>query len=171
MCEGEIGETTDNTRLILQLAHERNERLASYIRLTDGAIWGFLGLAVIELFKDGLKLPSIKIPLFAILLIFSMCFWRVTVRRYKESIFDGYYKIMNCEKILAVPEAITLKKNLVRDGIIAPTSDQDLEKLDSKKFNDKNHNNLDLCAFGFVGFGIFLLFYWVIFKILSLVYI
>jgi|GEM_PF-6955897 hypothetical protein len=60
----DIDETLENTRLILQLAHERNEKLAFYIRITDGAIWGFLGLSALELFKDGFDLQSPKVPFF-----------------------------------------------------------------------------------------------------------
>lgn len=153
-----LEEMVNNARIILPLAHDRNERLVSYIRLTDGAIWGFLGFAAVNLFKDS-NYPSTNIPFFLILLIVSMFIWRETVNRYQDSIIDGYKRIVNCEIILTIDDRISVKKNLRRDQKCK--CDQDLlEKLRRGNYKDLNHIKLNWIAFILGSLGIIFLVLW-----------
>jgi hypothetical protein len=155
-------QTTDDISVILQLAHERNAKMASYIRITDGAIWGFLGVAVIELFKDNHFKENM--PIFLILLIISMFLWRSKAMKYQEEIVQGYYRIVNCEEKLKISSDIKVRKNLCekmkgRRFIPQPKTFSDLCQLlepekdkvalffgYSRKYTDWNHTKLNYFA-------------------------
>jgi len=102
----------ENYLTILKITQDRNEKLVSYIRLTDGAIWGFLALVFVELFKDNLEFITIKIAIFSLILIVSMYLWRKVVRNYQVDIEKGYEKILICEYNLKIPYEVTLRKSL-----------------------------------------------------------
>jgi hypothetical protein len=140
-----------NTRVILQLTHERNEKLASYIRLTDGAIWGFLGLSAIEFFKESFCFQSTNVLIFLILFVVSMFMWRKIVNRFQESIVDCYY-----QEQLPIPYEIKLRKNLERDNnfSVASTTEEERENfkklyniLNPKTYKVKHHIVLNRVAF------------------------
>ena len=139
-CYKTHNQTVDNTRIILQLAHERKEKLASYIRLTDGAIWGFLGFAAINLFKDN-NSPPTNVPFFLIMVILSMIVWRRTVNNYQKDIVKGYYQIVNCEYNLHILSKLTLRENLCMDINPEPKSFLELcEMLKPEKDIDNNND-------------------------------
>jgi hypothetical protein len=148
-------ESQNNTRLILELAHERNEKLVSYIRLTDGAIWGFLGIAVINLSSTE-NFPSTVKPLFFLLLSISMVLWRFAVNNYQSDIVKGYYRIVNCENTLRIPYHISVRKNL-ENSIMSnpfihhkPQTFHDLcELLTPEKYIDKKDTILKNIALFF----------------------
>jgi hypothetical protein len=146
-------EKNENLRLHLQLAHERNENLVHYIRVTDGAIWGFIGVALIGLFKDGFDFKSVNIPIFCILLIASMYLWRNRVNLYQKSIVKGYNRMVKCEYFLRIPYEITIRKNLEADiqknPLITPKPNNfnDLcELLKPENYKDPGHEEANFCA-------------------------
>jgi hypothetical protein len=177
-----IIESQNNTRLILELAHERNEKLVSYIRLTDAAIWGFLGIATINLFGTN-NFPSTNIRLFWILVILSMFLWRLAVNNYQKDIVKGYYQIVICENTLRIPYHISVRKNLENSIMSNPfihhkpqtfrdlcellTPEKYIDKKDtimknialffgySEKYTDKYHIYFNWIA---VGIGLFAFF-------------
>ncbi len=123
----------ENFRLRFELAHNRNKELASYIRITDGAIWGFLGFSIIELFKDGPNFSSYRVPFFLLLLIFLMYLWRTTVGRYQENILDGYSAIKSYEEELQIYDkhSLTVKQE---------------KFMKNNQFIDEQHLKLDRFA-------------------------
>jgi hypothetical protein len=159
-------ESQNNTRLILELAHERNEKLVSYIRLTDGAIWGFLGIAIINLFGTQ-KCPSTNVPLFLILLSISMFLWRRAIKSYQKEVVKGYYRMVNCENILNIPYDVSIRKNLensiesnpfIRDK---PQNFHELcELLTPEKYKDGEHIKLDIIAIFIFCIAILGLIFW-----------
>lgn len=143
----------ENLRVILQLAHERNENLVYYIRVTDGAVWGFIGLTIIELFKDEFNFKSTNVPIFCIILMASMVLWRNRVNLYQESIVKGYNRMVKCEYFLHIPYEITIRKNLELDIqqnpyiIHKPKNFHDLcELLKPENYKHPGHIEANFCA-------------------------
>jgi hypothetical protein len=141
----------DSVRVILQIAYERNKELASYIRLTDAAIWGFLGIVFIELFKDNLQLLPYKIIIFSLLIAISMWLWRETISRYQKDIVEGYVTIIRCEHILCISDDIALKTKFISKNFPELVTETDkerqfqklLEKFQNHEYYDPNHKKLD----------------------------
>jgi len=143
----------ENLRAIFQLAHERNENLVYYIRVTDGAIWGFLGLTVIEFFKEGFNFKSETVAIFCVILIVSMFLWRNRVNLYQESIVKGYNRMVNCEYCLDVPYQLTIRKNLEADIQKNPyitnkpkSFDELCELLKPENYKHPGHIEANFCA-------------------------
>jgi hypothetical protein len=154
----------ENIRICLSLSHDRNKELASYIRITDAGVWGFIGFVFIELFKEN-PTYDFKLPLFTLILIFSMYLWRANARRYQEDIVKGYIRIVNCENYLDIPYDVTVRKNLddtiEKDTGTRPRSVSELLiALTSANYNDKSHVKLNFYAFliGFFGFLVLIYF-------------
>jgi|GEM_PF-6200872 len=131
---------TDNQRADILLnrlnqAYDRNHELSSYIRITDGAIWGFLGFAAIELFRESFGPFSHCIPFFLILVIISMILWRKTVNRYHNDIMDGYEEIEYYESLLQISDYYSLKHK--KDRKMAD------QKLNGFAYVDITHIDLD----------------------------
>ena len=126
----------ESVQLKFQLTFNRNERLASYIRITDGAIWGFLGIAFIELFKDNFEFLKIKILIFSILVIVSMTLWRQTVHRYQKDIVNGYVIMILCEEKLLIPPNLSLAMNMIKEKY----SNWLIEERDPRQLNEKENN-------------------------------
>lgn len=157
----------ENLRLVFQLAHERNENLVQYTRITDGAIWGFIALAAIELFKDGIKFVSPKVPFFCILIIVSMYLWRNRVNGYQKDIIKGYNRMVKSEYELQIPYSVTIRKNLevtIDDNPYMPNKPSDFsqlcELLTPEKYNNKYHIEADFCAFIIEVSAILILILW-----------
>ncbi|MFZ1898828.1 hypothetical protein [Methanoregula sp.] len=158
----------ESVRLKFQLTFNRNERLASYIRITDGAIWGFLGVAFFELFKDNFQFLKIKILIFSLLVIVSMILWRQTVHRYQKEIVKGYVIMIRCENKLQLPPKLTLAMNMIKEkysnwlieekypfllkeveyniDYFQELEDRLIDILTSHQYQDENHLKLDKYA-------------------------
>ena len=141
-----MSEDNENLRLVFQLTHDRNERLVSYVRVTDGAIWGFIGLAVIELFKDGFCFASVRFVIFCIILIASMYLWRDRVALYHKDIIKGHNRMLRCEKLLGIPFDVTIRKNywdtINKNRFVDPKPSTFLalcNLLDPDKYKDPRH--------------------------------
>jgi hypothetical protein len=123
----------ENIRIRYQLAHGRIKELASYIRITDAAIWGFLIVTFLEFFKDNLDFTSYKIPLFLILLILSMIAWRYTIRKYQRDITTEYEAIKKFETILEINDNQSMAFRHVG-------------KMSTGRFRDEEHIRYDYLA-------------------------
>jgi len=157
----------ENLRTVFQLAHERNENIVNLIRATDGAICGFLGLTVIELFKDGVDLKSLTVPFFCGILIVSMFLWRNRVNAYQRDIVKGYNRMVNCEYFLDVPYRMTIRKNIEEDIqknsdiITKPKNFDDLcEYLKPENYKHPEHDKANCWACVFEGLGILIFIFW-----------
>jgi hypothetical protein len=139
---------------IYQMTFDRNEKFTTFIRITDGAIFGFLGIAFIELFKDNLDLLPVKILIFSILVVISMTLWRVQVRKYQDDIELGYKTLLFCEHELDIPDDISLKNKIIKQKFPELLNEIDgdkrfyklIEKFDSHQYTDDNHKLLDQYA-------------------------
>jgi hypothetical protein len=148
-------QTPENLRLVFQLAHDRNEKLISYVHITDGAIWGFIGLSLITLLNKGLHPKSTNVLIFLVILIVSMYLWRERCTEYQKSIVKGYNRMVRCEHDLDIDPNITIRKNLceyIREKNFLiydkPETYYDLcNLLDPKKYKDPRHVKMDICAF------------------------
>jgi len=166
-----MSEDNENLRVVFQLAHERNERLVSHIRVTDGAIWGFIGLVIVQFFKDGVPLDSLNIPIFCILFIFSMFLWRNRVAMYQKDVVKGHNRMLRCEKLLGVPFEVTIRKNyydtINKNRFVNPKPKTFLDLcnlLDPDKYKDSRHVDMNRIAL-FLGIsGIFSLILWFYFN-------
>jgi hypothetical protein len=148
-------------RLMLQLSHERNENNAGYIRLTDGGIWGFLGVAVIELFKDQ-NFPFTNVLIFLMLVTFSMYIWRLKVKTYQKSIIEGYRRMAECEENLAVPFPSCISQNFVSvlnlKSEFKPKGYRELcNLLTPEKYYNPQHKQMNYLAFIWGSVGLLLL--------------
>ena len=142
-------------RLVLQLTHERNQKLVGFIRLTDGAIWGFLGVASFNLFKIETSSHLENLILFSGLLIISVYLWRLTVKTYQIDIVKGYCRIARCEDKLGVPYQNSIAKNFADIIKKHPSNYDDLfDLLTPQTFKDPNHKKLNCAAFVFGYIGI-----------------
>jgi hypothetical protein len=157
----------ENFRNIFRLAHERNETLVHYSRITDGAIWGFIGLVTIELFKDGSNFKSVKIAIFCIILMASMYLWRNRINLYHKSILEGYQRMVKCENFLHIPDEITIRKNLEsyiqKNPLITnkPKNIDDLcALLTPEKYKHPGHLEADFCAHIILVTAFFVLILW-----------
>jgi hypothetical protein len=161
-----MSEYDENLRVVFQLAHERNEKLISYVHLTDGAIWGFLGLIFVQFFNDYVNFESNEISLFCLLLIVSMFLWRDRVTSYQNGIVKGYNRMVRCEYDLDIPYDITIRKNLcidINENILINPKPKTFSALcnllDPKKYKDPRHARMDWVALFFSVFAIAALFY------------
>jgi hypothetical protein len=157
----------ENLRLVFQLAHERNERVVAYIRVTDGAIWGFIGLVIVQFFKNGIKLNSPKVPIFCILFIAAMYLWRNRVSIYQKTIVKGYNRMVRCEQKLGIDDDVSITKNLFRDlnenCLINPrpkTFSDLCYWLDPDIYRSIAHVKMDWFAYSFSIIGILGLIFW-----------
>lgn len=143
----------ENFRIRLELSHQRIRELASYIRLTDVAIWGFLGFAFIELFKDNLDPIILKIPLFLSFIVISMFLWREMVRNYQADIVLEYRAIRYYEAELQISDVHSLT---VRQ--------KDMWKNDV--YTDPTHEKYDKFAKTMMWIAFMVLIAWVVFFLL-----
>lgn len=104
-------DTLENTRVAYEFRNQRSLELAGYIRLLDAGVWGFLGFAAIELFRD--NWTSNTIIFFCIIVIIAMYLWRRMALKYNEDIIEEYIKILYCECALNLDDAISLKDSLI----------------------------------------------------------
>ncbi|MDD1686068.1 hypothetical protein [Methanoregula sp.] len=152
-----IKEDTAYHRLILDMTYTRNENLASYIRLTDGAIWGFLGLAFYNLFDvkgcSSIILSSLtNLLIFLFLFVISMYLWRRIVMSYQNDIVKGYCRMAHCEYNLGVPYNVSISQHFIDKLDVSPKP-QDFPKLfpllNPEKFEEKTHKcyNIFSCFF------------------------
>ena len=138
----------ENTRIILEKTYERNQQLATYIQLANAGIWGFIGFAFIEFFKDGIHFfHSLNIPIFLILIIILMVVWRLSVMKYQEDIEKCYLKILHCEYELNILEDISLKHNLIKNLSADKQKGNDTEQyknlckaLQNHEYEDHGHS-------------------------------
>jgi hypothetical protein len=156
-----IRESTEYHRLILELTHTRNEHLISYIRVTDGAVWGFLGIACYTLFQANAK-PDQNVPLFFGLFILLMLLWRYNVMQYQKSIIKGYCRIAHCEEKLGVPYGESISQHFI-DILEIPDKEKPNEYeglfylLTVKKYHHPIHKKWNYRACGLGTIGIFFL--------------
>jgi hypothetical protein len=144
------GDRLQNIRISLQIVHERNKELASYIRLTDVAIWGFLGITFIQLFNN-FRFLLFNIPIFLGMVIISMWLWRLRVRDYQKNIVTDYQRIFYCENELDIPDEISVQHKIIEeyfsDILSISTKEQRYEELVKRfqngQYIDKNHLKLD----------------------------
>jgi hypothetical protein len=162
------GDRLGNLRISLQLAHERNKELASYIRLTDAAILGFLGLAFVQLFNNNFWLFSFNIPIFLTLVIISMWLWRLQVRKYQNDIEEGYQTILYCENNLEIPDEISLQSKLIKKSFhdLSSVSNKEIQykelikKFQTNQYTDENHLKINKLATQIKWVAIILLISW-----------
>jgi|WetSurMetagenome_2_1015567.scaffolds.fasta_scaffold48053_2 hypothetical protein len=166
-----MSEEDENLRLVFQLTHDRNERIISYVRVTDGAIWGFLGLVIIQFFKESVDLNSPNVPFFCVLLTFSMFLWRYRVAIYQKDVVKGHNRMLRCEKLLDIPFEVTIRKNycdsINKNCFINPkpeTFSDLINLIDPDKYKDPRHVFMDRLAIFLGIFGIFSLILWVYFN-------
>jgi hypothetical protein len=140
----------ENYRIRFKLTHERIKELTSYIRITDAAIWGFLGFVFVEFFKDNLTLLPWKIPLFSIILIIAMFVWRYTVKKYQNNITEEYETIKNFEILLQFDKdknsMTTRQKNDISNG----------------RYVDREHLRFDSIAKIIAGVAVIILIAWIV---------
>jgi hypothetical protein len=143
----------ENFRIRLELSHQRIREMASYIRLADAAIWGFLGFAFIELFKDNLDLIIWKIPLFLSFIVISMFLWREIVKNYQVDIVLEYRAIMDYEAELQMSDVHSLT---VRQK----------DKWKDDVYTDPIHEKYDKFAKTMMWIAFIVLIAWVVFFLL-----
>ena len=138
----------ENYRIRFELSHARVKELASYIRITDAAIWGFLAFAFIELFKD-LGLLCWKIPLFCVLVIISMILWRYTVGKYQNDIIIEYQAIKSFETALQIFDKYSM-------------TGRQKDKMSDNRYVDSEHLKFDKIANAIMWVAIIILLAWII---------